>query len=99
MAERIYAAYPRKAGRKKAIAAIQNALRSKRVDPQHLLERTEGYARIAGAAPPDRVRFIPHPATWFNQGRWDDDPAEWELMFAGARPQRDPNWAVNNFRL
>jgi hypothetical protein len=21
--------------------------------------------------------FIPHPATWFNQGRYDDNPALW----------------------
>lgn len=22
---------------------------------------------------PDDVRFIPHPTTWLNQGRWDDE--------------------------
>lgn len=23
----------------------------------------------------DGGQFIPHPATWLNQGRWDDEPA------------------------
>ena len=24
----------------------------------------------------DGGRFIPHPATWLNQGRWEDEPLE-----------------------
>jgi hypothetical protein len=31
----------------------------------------------------DESRFIPHPATWLNQGRWDDDP---EAVPPSSRP-------------
>ena len=28
----------------------------------------------------DGGQFIPHPATWLNQGRWDDEPAERKVL-------------------
>lgn len=30
------------------------------------------------ASPKGNSEFVPHPATWLNQGRYDDDPAAWK---------------------
>ncbi len=66
--------YPRKVGRQAAwriwqrlkpdaqfLDRILTALEWQRVQPQWLKEQGQ---------------FIPHPATWLNQGRWDDQPVE-----------------------
>lgn len=60
--------YPRREGKQAAAKAFDKATRS--VAPEVV---------IAGAArfrdDPNRVdEFTPHPSTWLNQGRWDDDP-------------------------
>lgn len=78
--ELIYSAYPRKVGKAKAIQAIQRSLkiidaRDGVQDPANwLLERVTAFANSpAGQA----GKFTPHPTTWFNQGRYDDDEHEW----------------------
>jgi hypothetical protein len=65
--------YPRKAGKqeafkswiksgnKPAIADILQAIESQKKSDQWRK---------------DNGQFIPHPATWINQGRWDDKPVE-----------------------
>lgn len=68
--DRFYAAYPRKVGRKDAERAFQRAARD--VDPERLVDAAERYAADPNQ-PTDRSK-IPHPATWLNQGRWDDEP-------------------------
>lgn len=64
-----YDAYPRHVGRKDAERAFHRA--AKTVSPQTIIDA----ARRLAADPnlPDK-QFIPHPATWLNQGRWDDEP-------------------------
>jgi hypothetical protein len=71
-AEDIYQAYPRKVAKPEAIRAIQKALKSRR--PEYLLAQTVAYARTR----PHNDQFTPFPATWFNQCRFNDDPATWE---------------------
>ena len=68
----IYQAYPRKVGKPKAIAAIKKAMASR--GQADLLELTKKYAKLRGINEP---QFIPHPATWFNQERYNDDPETW----------------------
>jgi hypothetical protein len=71
-AEIIYEAYPRKVARPAAIQAIRRALQAKSFD--WLLERVQKYAEcVEGSS----KKFIPHPATWFNQARYDDDESDW----------------------
>jgi len=70
---KIYEAYPRKVGKAAGLKAIRISLRSR--PPEFLLERTQHFAKAISWQEP---RFIPHPATWFGQDRFDDDPAEWE---------------------
>lgn len=32
-------------------------------------------AKVPAVPPPGEMQWVPHPATWLNQGRWQDDPA------------------------
>lgn len=87
-AKAVYEVYPRKVGRQSALSAIERAIR--RLSTEH--KRTEQqaarflYRRVvlyagspAGKPPPAGGNdFRPHPSTWMNQGRYDDDPAEWK---------------------
>jgi len=80
--EAIYQAYPRRIGRGAALKAIHKAV--KRIcatgqEPRQaqvfLYQRVQAFARSPAGQDGE---FTPYPATWFNQGRYDDDPAEWQ---------------------
>ncbi len=77
--EEIYALYPRKIGRPVAIRAIIKAL--KRTDAGILKQAVSAYAASMQG---QEVQFIPHPATWFNQERFNDDEATWVRKQAGG---------------
>ncbi len=78
----IYALYPRKIAPQRAYTAILKAI--KLHGYEHVLQKTEEYAvcvkrwshdyRFRGSAGSD---IVPHPASWFNAGSYDDDPTEW----------------------
>ena len=74
-AEDIYAAYPRKVAKKDALKAICNAMKA--TGRERLLVATKRYAAAMAKCPLEDRKYIPHPATWFNRGSYDDDPAEW----------------------
>ncbi len=74
-AEKVYVLYPRRQGKKAALKAIENALKSKTVG--ELCEACNAFADATGRWPAGDEKFIPHPATWFNQGRYDDDRSTW----------------------
>jgi len=83
-AEDIYAAYPRKVGKQAAIKAIVKAVRESApagtrgpVKWQALLDKTKAYATATATWALADKQFIPHPATWFNRGSYDDAPEEW----------------------
>jgi len=70
--------YPRKVGKQDARRAYERAAKGKGPDFKNKIlkaledqKKSEQWTRENG-------RFIPHPATWLNQGRWDDqlEPAE-----------------------
>ncbi len=82
----VYAAYPRKEGPKVAkkmiLRAVQElTLGDKQTDAEafaYLLDRTQVYAKaVAGWPPDERKQYVPHPSTWFNQGRYADDETYW----------------------
>ena len=50
----------------------------------HLLDRVTAYAAAVATWPEADRQFIPHPATWFNRGSYDDDPATWQRRGATA---------------
>lgn len=65
----IYAAYPRKVAKSKALKSIKKALLS--VPYETLLASVHQFAvSVAGKDP----QFTPYPASWFNAERWLDDP-------------------------
>jgi hypothetical protein len=59
--------YPRKTAKEAARKAWAGA--RARVGAEAIL------TGLRAAVWPLEARFIPHPATWLNQGRWDDQPA------------------------
>ncbi len=89
--EAIYDAYPRKQARQEALKAIAKAIESKSAD--YLLARTRAYAAAAARWNDNDRQFIPHPATWFNRGSYDDDPKTWERNYANPRQEKAPSAA------
>lgn len=107
-AEKIYEEYPRKAARPKAIESIQRAAQGacqKAKDAgfsdcmAYLLDRTLAFSRATATWQESERTFIPHPTTWFNQERFNDDPSTWERKAPkGQKPDRinfktDPGYA------
>jgi hypothetical protein len=88
--EVIYAEYPRKVGKTAALKAIRIAMKSTPAD--RLLERTQAYADAVSRWPASESRFVPNPATWFNRGSYDDDPATWEGKDTPTNGKK-PAWA------
>lgn len=83
LAESICQEYPRKVAKIDALKAIIKAMKEN--DPAFLLERTKAYA---AAIVWKEKQFIPHPATWFNKGFFNDDPEEWKQPVTnGSVPQ------------
>lgn len=102
-AEAIYAAYPRKVAKDAALRAISMAIERRGGESLSLLEATNAYA-AAVATWPRAVRFkrsetgelfdtVPHPATWFNRGSYDDDRAQWPVY--GATCKQKPDLAAD----
>ncbi|MEX0660488.1 MAG: hypothetical protein WEA58_11445 [Balneolaceae bacterium] len=84
IAEEIYELYPRKVGKAEALKKIKKAL--KKVDADVLSEKVQLFAESVEG---QESQFIPYPATWFNQCRWEDDPAEWKAwkdQKSGGKP-------------
>lgn len=71
----IFAAYPRRVGGRAARQAIKRALQ--KVPFEQLLKTTEQFAKAWADALPEEQRYCPHPAKWFAEERYDDDPATW----------------------
>lgn len=61
--------YPRKVEKIAAKKALLAAL--KLADPQTILDGARRYANDPNL--PEK-QFIPHPSTWLNAGRWEDEP-------------------------
>jgi len=67
--EEFWSLYPRKAG--KQAARLKFAQAVKRADVELIVE---GARRFANDPNLPEAQFIPHPTTWLNQGRWEDEP-------------------------
>ncbi|RHO53547.1 hypothetical protein DW094_11480 [Ruminococcaceae bacterium AM07-15] len=72
--DRFWSAYPRKAGKGAALKAFQKLNPGEELLEQMLDTIRQQKRSIQWLA--DGGRFIPHPATWLNQGRWEDEPLE-----------------------
>jgi uncharacterized protein YdaU (DUF1376 family) len=76
--EEIYQLYPKKVAKDDAIKAISKALA--RVSKETLTEAVTAYAKARIGQDP---KFTPHPATWFNKARWEDDRTTWKDADSG----------------
>ena len=77
--ELFWAAYPRKVGKqaaKKAFSKVSVPVKTL-IDAVNSQKNSEQWRR-------DNGQYIPNPATWLNQGRWDD-----VLTEAGAQPTKE----------
>lgn len=74
--------YPRKVGRKAASPAYSRAIRT--IPEEELIAAAKAYA---DACKGSDEKFIAHPTTWLNQGRWDEFT---------ARPTRTPEEFLND---
>lgn len=77
LAEAIYAIYPRKVAKAAALKAIVKVLKAGTITELELQARVRAYAAATDQWEEQDKTFIPHPATWFNRGSYDDDPATW----------------------
>lgn len=78
--DQFWAAYPRKTGKdaaRKAFARrkVNDSLLQQMLDAIEAQKRSEQWQKNGG-------QFIPHPVTWINQGRWEDETEQ--LPFADA---------------
>jgi hypothetical protein len=61
--------YPRRVGKTAAKKAFDKA-----VDSVGLETVLDGVKRFASDPYLPETKYVPHPSTWLNEGRWDDDP-------------------------
>lgn len=83
----IYEAYPKHVGKEDAVKAIAKAIKlvgegellwAGFDTPAHyLLARVQKFAAAVNRWPSDERKFVPHPASWFNAGRYADEDGEW----------------------
>jgi hypothetical protein len=76
--DRFWPVYPRRTGKQAARKAFLNAVSGKGphqapTSAQVIIDAAVAYADAVGGRD---LKFVPHPATWLNQGRWDDDLPE-----------------------
>ena len=72
--DEIYQSYPIKVGKPDALRAIERQM--KVFCPMCLLTKVRDYTRRRKGNERD-VPSVPHPATWFNQQRFNDDASTW----------------------
>jgi uncharacterized protein YdaU (DUF1376 family) len=74
--ESFWTAYPRKTGK----GAARNAWVKAKLPAIDLLLSALHKAKKSPDWIKDRGAFIPHPATWLNQGRWEDSGMDYEAL-------------------
>lgn len=82
-----YDAYPRHVGRRDAEKAWTAAMK-RGVDSEHAIRAARRYADECRGR---EARFVAHPATWLNQGRYDDAPVT-EHANGHREPSRAQEW-------
>lgn len=76
--DRFWQVFPRRTGKGAARKAFERAVAKVGVDAV-----MAGAQRLADDPNLPEAQYVPHPATWLNQERWDDDPLP---ARAGAAP-------------
>lgn len=69
--QEFYDTYPRHVGRQAAEKAFRKAIEGRGVTAEMVIA---GVRRFAADPHLPEKQYIPHPASWLNAGRWDDEP-------------------------
>jgi hypothetical protein len=77
-----WSVYPRKIGKQEA-SRIWNRLKPDQVLVDRILQAVREQ-KTSVEWTRENGQFIPHPKTWLNQGRWDDEPVQMNQMYQGA---------------
>ena len=76
--------YPRRIAKKEAMKKFDKAVKDG-VNPQALIDGAKAYAAsVAGK----EQKYIAHPTTWLNQGRWEDETTATPTMSDAERADR-----------
>jgi predicted transcriptional regulator len=89
--ERFWPAVSRKVGKqdaRRAFAKARALLSSERgMTPAQARDRLVDRMTAFAKTPKGQAgEFCPHPSTWLNKGRYDDDPSEWERSRDNEKP-------------
>jgi len=70
--QKFWEQYPRKIGKEKSRKLFTSLIRKQKIPATSILD---GLSRANSSWSRDKteLRFIPHPATWLADGRWEDD--------------------------
>jgi len=71
--DQFWACYPKKVG-KEAARKVWGKIKNR--PPVIYITEAIQRAKETEQWKKDNGQFIPNPATWLNQGRWDDEPVE-----------------------
>lgn len=74
--------YPRKTGKQAAAEALSKAIKDN--GAQTILEAVASYAKDPNLP---ELTYVPHPATWINQRRWEDGPQPKRIGQATEEPE------------
>lgn len=77
--ESFWNAYPNRVGKGAAFKIWQRLKPSREL--QSKISRAIAIQSLSREWSEDRGKYIPHPATWLNQSRWDDEPPTKKLKF------------------
>lgn len=99
--ERWYSTYPRKTQKQAASAAFGRALKRICDSGRHpssadALDWLCDVTRTFADSSLGRSEYAPYPATWLNQGRYDDDQAEWNRKEKANGNQPGPGQRCRN---
>lgn len=87
-----WAKYPRKVGKPEALKAFNKIAPSDAVLASML--RAIDAQDLAGRCERGEGQYVPHPATWLNQSRWEDEVSPRQGSLAIQSDSR-PAWATN----
>ena len=98
--DRIYAAYPRQVGKEAARRAIAKAVVaiSDRGEENPHLWLLNRVTLFSGSRAGRAGKFCPHPATWFNAGRYDDNQEEWDRADSGGAAKFEEQIEIKEFQ-
>lgn len=91
--DRFYALYPKHEGRKPALAKFKAIMESEKEPEKLLTTILSKLQKQIGAKKwtKDNYQYIPLPATYLNQRRWEDEVVELTHSFRNA-PRKADNW-------